>query len=538
MRQAVAVLGGTGLEVVQQRHDLNVQVVWQTRVVLGQEQAQAIATADGGAALKRALSRFHSDALAGLCPDTVGGEPCYVAGRQLRQPATGNELTGVISGFERDGAQARALSAFAVAGLLAVALATVVVTAQLAVRRGRFAARLQRSRGATAAQVALARLLQTGPTVLLGAAAGYAGTRAVLGADVDNGLRGVVVVVALAAGASPALTWFSVRERTATPGRRGGDRKMVPVRRLLVEAAVLLLTVALVAAMRVRGGGASGGTSGVDPQLASLPLLLGTTTALVLMRLYPLPVRFLADRAHAGRGAVAFVALARVGRGAGGRLLVLLVLVVTLAIAVFGGLISSSAAQGRERAAAWNAGGRAAVVAPQAGPRTAGEFTHVRGVRHALAVRRADVGLGTATDGQVRDTTSLMGLDPQHLRAAAPRSPAAAALLDARLQPPQVHDHSTVLPALAAGPPAAYVGRTLTLDGLHGKPLSVRIVATLDSAASVDPALGPICGPSAPAVCCWSTRPQWRRSPRPTSKPPRSFSTARTSTRWRSATRR
>ncbi|MET7856695.1 hypothetical protein ABZS81_05605 [Streptomyces sp. NPDC005318] len=498
VRRALAVLDGTGLEILQGRHDLDVQLVWRTRMTLGDERAKAIAAADGGAALQRALGRFRRDASEGLCPGAAAGAECHLADRRLFQPATTNELTAVVDDFRRDRAQAGALSAFAVAGLLAVAFATVVVTAQLAVRRGAFTDRLQRSRGATALEVAQARLAQTGPAVLLGAAAGYAGVRAVVEEEIDGGLTVAAVVVALAALTLPALTWFSVRERKAEPGRRTGARRAVSGRRLMAETAVLLLAVGLVAAIRVRGDGASGGASGIDPQLAATPVLLGLATVLVLMRLYPLPVRFLARRARARRGAVAFVALARVGRTAAGRELALLVLVLTLATAVFGGLISSTAAEGRERAAAWNAGGQAAVVTPEADAGTAGALSAVPGVEHALAVRRADVGLESATDGRVRGTTSLIGLDPEQLRAAVPASPAAAALLGAEPEQPQAQGESTVLPALAAGPPAAYEGRTLRLDGTHGKALSVRIVGTLDNAAAGDPALGPVSGPSAP----------------------------------------
>ncbi|MDF6042475.1 hypothetical protein LRD69_09945 [Streptomyces sp. JH14] len=498
VRRALAVVDGTGLEVLQGRHDLDVQLVWRTRMALGDERAKAIAAADGGAALQRALGRFRRDASEGLCPGAAAGAECQLAGRRIFQPATTNELTTVVDDFRRDRAQAGALSAFAVAGLLAVAFATVVVTAQLAVRRGEFTDRLQRARGATALEVAQARLAQTGPAVLLGAAAGYAAVRATVEEEIDSGLT-AVVVVALAALTLPALTWFSVRERKAEQGRRGGARRAVSGRRLMAETAVLLLAVGLVAAIRVRGDGASGGASGVDPQLAATPVLLGLATVLVLMRLYPLPVRFLARRARARRGAVAFVALARVGRTAAGRELALLVLVLTLATAVFGGLISSTAAEGRERAAAWNAGGQAAVVTPEADAGAAGAWSAVPGVEHTLAVRRADVGLESATDGRVRGTTSLIGLDPEQLRAAVPGSPAAAALLGAELELPQTQGASTVLPALAAGPPAAYEGRTLTLDGTHGTSLSVRIIGTLDDAAAGDPALGPVSGPSAPS---------------------------------------
>ncbi|MQY12898.1 hypothetical protein SRB5_30370 [Streptomyces sp. RB5] len=475
VHRALAVTDGSGVEAVQAVAGLDdTLVIWRTGLDLGDGR-------HGGVdALRGAVGQFGRDAGEGLCPGAASGGRCRIAGNAFEPPMTADDLSPLFAEFAREWDRARALASFAIAGLIAVAFATLVVSAQLAVRRHEAGDRLQRARGATPLGVALARLTQTAPAVLLGAAAGYGVTVGTLGDDVSGGLPLTAAVVVLAGLTLPALTWFTVRERRPVRGGRAAGSGAAGSRRLLAESAVLLLAVAGVAAIRVRDGGASGG----DPQLAATPVLLGLATVLILMRLYPLPLRWLACQAR--RGTVAFIALARVGRTAAGRTPALLVLVLTLATAVFGGLISSTATEGRERAAAWNAGGQAAVIAPTAEPAA---LSRTPGVRHTVVTRRAEISLARATDGQVRGTTDLIGLDAEALRAAAGDSPPADALLAVERRPYR-DGPVTVLPALAFGPLSARLGETLPLT----ETLAVRIVGELTGTAARDPALGPVTG--------------------------------------------
>ncbi|MEV6105974.1 hypothetical protein AB0M28_14840 [Streptomyces sp. NPDC051940] len=499
VHRALAVTDGTGVEAVRELADLDdTLVTWRTRLELGDTQAERIAQGDAGAALHSAIRQFGRDAGEGMCPGTASGGHCLLAGSLFEPPMTANELSPLFTEFAREWDRARSLASFAIAGLLAVAFATLIVSAQLAVRRGADNDRLQRARGATPLEVALARLVQTAPAVLLGAAAGYGGTRGALDEDVSGGLPLIAAIVVLAGLTLPALTWFAVRERKPVRGAREAGPGPAGRRRLLAESVVMLLAVAGVAAIRVRGDGASGGAFGVDPQLAATPVLLGLATVLILMRLYPLPVRWLAARARARRGTVAFIALARVGRTAAGRTMVLLVLVLTLATAVFGGLISSTVAEGRARAAAWNAGGQAAVIDTAAGPETAEVIDRTPGVGHTVATQRAEVTLARATDGQVRGTTDLIGLDAAALHTAVGDSRLADAMLgmgDKHARGPQQDGPVTVLPALATGPLADYRGETLPLTGSQRQTVAVKIVGELTDTAARDPALGPVTGP-------------------------------------------
>ncbi|GAA1373057.1 hypothetical protein [Streptomyces beijiangensis] len=504
IQHATALLDPTGMEVLQRRNRIDFTVIWRIKVDLPERAAVDTVVHGGLPALRRAAGRYQQNAELGLC-ETVRSDPFCAMGQNLVTPLqTVNQLTPVFDRFATQQVQARSLSSFAIAGLLAVALGTVAVAARLAVRRRRTADLLQRARGATALDVTRARLLEMAPAVLVGAAAGYGITRLLLPGSAALPYGYALAVTALAWAAVPLLTWISVREQA--PRRRRGRSDgagLAQNRRLLAEAAVVLVAVASVAALRSRGAGESAG--GVDPQLAAVPVLLGLVAVMVLARLYPLPLRSLAARARRSRGPVGFLALARTGRAAAGHGLALLVLILTLATAVFGGLVADTVSQGREQAAAWNAGGDAVVVdntpppAESPGTATVGVDTgddpaartlsRIKGVERVVSVRQATASLAGATDGRFRDPVDLVGVDSAALQRAAPGSAAARALRDAEIG----GSAAGPLPVLASADVAkAYAGKTLALGELRGATVSVRIVGALPAAAGRDPALGPV----------------------------------------------
>ncbi|MGE6737565.1 hypothetical protein ACQKIP_42630, partial [Streptomyces sp. NPDC059900] len=167
--------------------------------------------------------------------------------------------------------------------------------------------------------------------------------------------------------------------------------------------------------------------------LAAVPELLGLATVVVLIRLYPLPVRLAARWAGRGRGAVALIALSRAAKEAPARALALLVLVVTLAGAVFGGLVAGTLTEGRRDAVAWRVGADASFLGAGRDPDTAGRLARARGVRETVAVRQLRVDPVSATDGGRYGIASLVGIDGTKLRSARGSSAAAAALRDAGL---------------------------------------------------------------------------------------------------------
>lgn len=93
-------------------------------------------------------------------------------------------------------------------------------------------------------------------------------------------------------------------ERTDAAGARPSRRRTV------AELTVLVLAVGAVLALR----GRSTATGGVDALVSATPVLIGVIAALVLMRLYPLPLRLAARPAARTAGLTGFLSLARAGR--------------------------------------------------------------------------------------------------------------------------------------------------------------------------------------------------------------------------------
>ncbi len=83
-----------------------------------------------------------------------------------------------------------------------------------------------------------------------------------------------------------------------------------------------------------RDGRAAGGPGGVDPFVALVPALVAVAAGIVVVRIFPLPVRALARAAAARRGLVPAYALRRLGSESGSGL-ILAVLMATATIATF-----------------------------------------------------------------------------------------------------------------------------------------------------------------------------------------------------------
>jgi putative ABC transport system permease protein len=133
-------------------------------------------------------------------------------------------------------------------------------------------------------------------------------------------------------------------------------------RRVVAELALVAAAVGAVVEVRRRGVG------GLDPLQVAAPLLLAAVGAVLLARLQPPLVGFLARAASRGSGAVGFLGLARAARGTGDarRPSVLPLLALTLAVttAGFGAATLRSVTDSRAALARVAVGGDASVVAP------------------------------------------------------------------------------------------------------------------------------------------------------------------------------
>ncbi|MFE9650933.1 hypothetical protein ACFYO0_43980 [Streptomyces sp. NPDC006365] len=473
-------------------------VNWGLRLDLDADTATRFADEQGQGELQRLLARYPDEARTVFCGDIAdyGGNFCQIGSHAASTLQNSSQLPDVITEFGTQWRQGRTVISFALASLLVTGLLTAAVTALLAVRRRLDAHRLQIARGASATGLALARAAQTAPAVLLGLAAGLAVARALPGPSpsYDYG----VLVAALVWLLLPALTWHALRDRTTgtryEPNRHGGGpsghggpparakSRVGEGRRIVAEALVLLLAAAGVFALRTRG---TAGDAGPDPLLAAVPALLGLATVAVLVRCYPLPVRLLARWSARRRGAVALIALSRAAKEAPARALALLVLVVTLAGAVFGGLVAGTLTDGRREAAAWQVGADASFRGAGRNPDVAERLTRVRGLRDTVSVRQLRVDPTSGTSGERYGIASLIGLDGAKLRAVAPGSAAGRALDDAGLTTP---GRGRDIRVLATG---ARAGDLLTITS-HGRKIGLRVVGALPDDVLRDPAIGPV----------------------------------------------
>ncbi|MEU9900136.1 FtsX-like permease family protein [Streptomyces phaeochromogenes] len=457
-------------------------VTWGMRLDLDARTAARFAGERGQGELQRLLVRYPDDARSVFCGDIAdfGGMFCEIGPHPASTLQHSTHLPDALTDFGRQWRQGRVVISFALASLLVVGLLAAAVTALLAVRRSLDAHRLQRARGASATGLALARAVHTAPAVLLGLVAGIAAARSLPGPSPAYGQA--LLVAGLVWLLLPALTWHALRDRSART--RDGSAPFAAGRRLTAEAVVLLLAAAGVVALRTRGTAAE---AGPDPLLAAVPALLGLATVAVLVRCYPLPVRILARFSARRRGVVALIALSRAAKEAPARALALLVLVVTLAGAVFGGFVAGTLAEGRREAAGWQVGADASYLGAHRSPAVAERLAQVRGVRETVSVRQLRVDPTSATSGSRYGIASLVGIDGARLRAAAPHSPAGRALDAAGLTGPRP---GTDIRVLATG---ARAGDRLTIT-LHGRKMPLRVTGPLPDDVLQDPALGPLRG--------------------------------------------
>ncbi|MEV0323865.1 hypothetical protein ACIBKX_30470 [Streptomyces sp. NPDC050658] len=487
-RFAGALVAPRGVEELQNQSLAPLTVIWGMRLDLGADAARFVGD-QGQRDFERLMLRYPEAVRGVTCGAPMfggGGLPCALGPHPAAEVESATELPDTLAEFQRQWRQASVVISFALASVTAVGLAAVVAAGLLSVRRGLDAHRLQRARGASAAGIALGRALWTAPAAVLGFAGGCAAASALPGASSAYG-RGLLVALC-AWLLLPLLTWWALRDRallrardSGPGGGPGGGRRVV------AEAGVVLVAAGGVFALRARG---TAGGAGDDPLLAAVPVLLGLATVVVLARLYPLPVRLVARWAARWRGAVVLIALSRAAKDAPARALALLVLVVTLAGAVFGGLVAGTLTEGRRDAAAWRAGADAAFVGAARDPATAGRLARARGVRDTATVRQLRVDPMSGRDGGRYGVASLIGVDAVKLRSAAGDSPAARALLDAGIGrgADSGGDSGGDIRVLAD---AARPGETLTAT-VHGKERRLRVVGALPEAVESDPALGPV----------------------------------------------
>ncbi|GIJ76414.1 putative ABC transport system permease protein [Micromonospora phaseoli] len=276
----------------------------------------------------------------------------------------------------------QALLAVVQAGLIASLLGLILLAARLAVLRRRDEFALLRARGASLSAIGLRTLAEAAPVQPLAVLVGWlAGTRVPGRAD---GVPWLVLLLAvLTTAVVPVLAMLSQRQVAMVAGRADVARQRPSVRRLTVEAGVLVLAVLGVVLLRRRGLDPA---EGVDAYLSSVPVLVAVAAALVAMRLLPWPLRLAGRLAVRARGALLFLGVARAGRGAPVALGPLAVLIVAVSTGVFGGVVATTVSAARDRAATLTVPADAWLTGYTFSPDAADALTQVPGVQAVARV--------------------------------------------------------------------------------------------------------------------------------------------------------
>lgn len=318
-------------------------------------------------------------ALTGAVASLAGGPDLLALRETVGANATVDTRLGELLA-DHEGMRAAIAPVVAVAayGIGAVAVVVVAMAGGQAAARRRDELALLRARGGSLRGIGGRLLAETAVVAVPAAALGLLLAVWLVGSGpVRYASAGAGAVVLVACAALPLRAVYPHRRPGVPTGRDDLVDARPSRRRTVAELTLLVLAVGAVTALRRRGVAADSG----DPLTGSAPVLVGLVAALVLVRLYPLPLRWLARPARRLRGVVGPLALARAGRSSAAGALPLLALLVALTTAAFGGSVLAGVAEAREDASVPATGADARVAGTaEAVPLPDGLVEAVRGV--------------------------------------------------------------------------------------------------------------------------------------------------------------
>ena len=319
------------------------------------------------------------------------------------------------------------------AGVIGIAAVVLVLLSRLLVAQRAAAIALERARGASVISIGVRALIESAIVTLVGTVVG--GLVVVVSPVRD--LLPVVVIALVALLASPVQTiayarglWTGQRE----PANRR-DRQLRAKRRrgqrIVIELALVALAAAALISLRGRGL-LQNRTGGIDPLLALAPLLLAVAVTIVVIRVYPYPVRAVGSVAQRTRGALGLLGAVRARSAVAA--LPLLALTLGAALAVSGTLLVNTVRDGQEEAS-WQRVGAEARISAELDDTTLTALRGAPGVTAVSATRpRGGVGLDFGTTGT---TLTVVAVDPFYADVvdALPDAPSTTALRDLAANP-------------------------------------------------------------------------------------------------------
>ncbi len=322
--------------------------------------------------------------------------------------------TGIAAILDRYEAAVRTTSvmtSFATAGVAALAILVLALTAVVGVTRRTAEVRMLRTRGASAGLVAALLAVEVALVV------------------VPVSVVGVLLVHLLVPGSTPGAGWMEAGVVVAVPVAtvvlggvlrvRALDRPVAAdaettilvrrARRAVLELATIAVAVLAVTTVRSRGTQIAAGTT--DWYAALAPTLVALAVSVLVVRAVPPGLRWLAGRASRRRGLVAFVGLARAARTGASAVLPVLTVVVGATVLGLLAATSSTVAVQRELAAYRAVGADVRVDAARLDPADVEALAATPGVR-AVVPAFSDPGATVRTEDGTRQVL-LLGVDPQ-----------------------------------------------------------------------------------------------------------------------------
>ncbi|GGY38963.1 ABC transporter permease [Streptomyces djakartensis] len=357
--------------------------------------------------------------------------------------------------------------AVAAFGIATVAVIVLVMSGSLAAARRYAELALLRARGGSLGGIA-GRLLAESAVPAVPAAAGglLLAVFAVEGARSLSSVLGAGAVALLACAVLPVRAVVAHRRPRAHQERDDLAHARPGGRRAVAELTLLALAAGSVAALRRRGTDGGAG----DLLVSAAPVLVGLVAALLLVRLYPLPLRWAAGPAGRLRGVVGFLSLARAGRSpAAVATLPLLALLTALTTAAFGGSVLTGVADARDRVALLETGADARIETTDGAPLPAGLARAVRDVAGVRQVTAVGIGFASERASDDRRSLTVVGVEPDTYAGLARRTGLGG------FAPERLGTGGGVLDAVASPGVAERLGRSPRRIWTDGGAVTVRI---------------------------------------------------------------
>ncbi|WP_157002243.1 ABC transporter permease [Agromyces laixinhei] len=344
-------------------------------------------------------------------------------------------------------------------GPIGVMVAVLVLGSRVVFERRRTGLELAAARGASPRQLrgilALEGLAVGLPAAVIGGLIG------ILAVPADAGAGGWAIAglfaltpAALLVAAEPGLS--PLRRARSDLGRRSPGRV-----RWIAELLVAVIAVTAVVLLFRRGLTTSTATTGVDPLLAAVPLLLSLFACIVVLRCYPIPLAALVRRTARRADLVPFLGSARALRDPSAGLVPVLAVVVGVSVAVFSSVLLGTVQSGVERAADAQVGADASVSGIPFTLDQLDEFAAVTGVE-AIAPVYSTKPTRVTADGRSR-TSALIVVDSAEMRTVQQGRDAPTPLPDALA----ANDEDDAVPVLLSKRVADFVAdaESAELDG-------------------------------------------------------------------------